>query len=384
MISLLEDSLLFAFHLNTTRFKYPQHHALKATQNANELQKNEQILFSIFDFLMNRSVFMELQNPTPDCPLHGIRVENSSPTGQTILNLDNTAPITKYRNEPEKRGFLQTLGQTCRWIGRILHIVSPPLPHMIITKASFTPPDRGSIYFLIYGPLDDRRFTLSAKDAFNQPNITICLRELIDIRYQYSVIFTQALRLRAFVLQTSLNDYIISAHIPCRHSIELAVKSPKLIILCQPNSSDLGNCICADPTLLGGLILLAPFISVMSVIPFVSRFSTKDRFCRHDRFLNYKKIKTVRCRTFFAHGLTDALITAEHTKVLSANCPNAVTTYYAENIAHQVGFHVLKSFKGFQELYSDRPTWEKVRDFTRNELGVTAAWQQLMKSRESS
>ncbi|KAI6205902.1 hypothetical protein M3Y94_00844900 [Aphelenchoides besseyi] len=297
--------------------------------------------------------------PSPNCPFHGIRAENSSPTGQTILNLDNTAPITKYRSEPEKRGFLQTLGQTCRWIGRILHIVSPPLPHMIITKASFTPPDRGSIYFLIYGPPDNRRFTLSAKDAFNQPNITICLRELIDIRYQYSVIFTQALRLRAFVLQTSLDDYIISAHIPCRHSIELSVKSPKLIILCQPNSSDLGNCICADPTLidiadhlecdimvfdysgvgvssgepteaavyadvervfkyvkedlgyadenvisfgfsmgtasaihlasitpqLGGLILLAPFISVMSVIPFVSRFSMKDQFCRHDRFL---------------------------------------------------------------------------------------------------
>ncbi|KAI6243698.1 AB hydrolase-1 domain-containing protein [Aphelenchoides fujianensis] len=342
------------------------------------------------------------------CPVH----DQTSPT---VPQFEEGSPLVKYHSEPEKTGVLQRMRNACRWVGRILNVVSPPFPHSIITKASFTPPARGSIYFLIYGPEDARRFTLSAKEAVGQPHLTICLRELLDLRYQHSIVFSQALRLRPAVIQTPSGDHLVLAHVPCSDGIQwgvdiadflkcdvvvydysgvgvstgvpteaavyenvetifkyakevLGYAEKDVIIFGFSMGSASAIHLASITPQLGGLVLFAPFLSVMSVLPLVSRFAMKDRYCRYDRFLNYLKIKEVRCRVLCGHGMADALIPAWHSEVLMASCPTGRPPILLPDVGHQ-------------PLYGDRTMWNHTRDFILSELGGRQAWEDVWRSR---
>uniref|UniRef100_A0AC34GE45 Serine aminopeptidase S33 domain-containing protein n=1 Tax=Panagrolaimus sp. ES5 TaxID=591445 RepID=A0AC34GE45_9BILA len=56
-------------------------------------------------------------------------------------------------------------------------------------------------------------------------------------------------QIKTHIITTSMNHHLVLIHIQCKASNISSTKSPKIMIISQPNSSDLGACMISDPSL---------------------------------------------------------------------------------------------------------------------------------------
>uniref|UniRef100_A0AC34RFS7 Uncharacterized protein n=1 Tax=Panagrolaimus sp. JU765 TaxID=591449 RepID=A0AC34RFS7_9BILA len=125
----------------------------------------------------------------------------------------------------------------------------PPIPNKIISKAAFHPPKRGKYYFLIGGTKNDRKVIFYAEQAIKYENISICFRTFVQRESIEVNVAGGFCRINTCILKTRLNDYIVMIHIKSHPSVISGHKSPKIMLISQPNSSDIGACMISDPSL---------------------------------------------------------------------------------------------------------------------------------------
>uniref|UniRef100_A0A0N4Z970 Hydrolase_4 domain-containing protein n=1 Tax=Parastrongyloides trichosuri TaxID=131310 RepID=A0A0N4Z970_PARTI len=130
---------------------------------------------------------------------------------------------------------------------RLLYVITPPTRKSIVRKAAFHPPKRGKNYFLTNNSEHNNIIFKSAEEAHGYKNVILCLPTLVDRKYIAVDLFQQLLRTKVKIIETRLNTKIVTLLCKCLHSYRTNRKSPYLIILSQPNSSDIGSGMLTDP-----------------------------------------------------------------------------------------------------------------------------------------
>uniref|UniRef100_A0A915A3E0 AB hydrolase-1 domain-containing protein n=1 Tax=Parascaris univalens TaxID=6257 RepID=A0A915A3E0_PARUN len=83
-----------------------------------------------------------------------------------------------------------------------------------------------------------------------------------------------------------------------------------------------------------GLILIAPFTSILRVI---GRDPERDNTCCLDQFSSFDKAPWVKARTLICHGRCDSIVSVNHGAALQKRFSNATTPFWVDDATHQVG-----------------------------------------------
>ncbi|CAD6190831.1 unnamed protein product [Caenorhabditis auriculariae] len=138
----------------------------------------------------------------------------------------------------------------------ILYILSPPWPPLMMRKAIFCPPPRGSYYYLIgYQKNGKKKACFYAHEAIGMERVAICLPQMLHPKIRAVDVYYHLLRCKTIILPFNETQYFCAMELSCEQSIRwlhrdksrTIKRSPYLIIFSQPNSSDLGCCLMMDP-----------------------------------------------------------------------------------------------------------------------------------------
>uniref|UniRef100_A0A1I7RT08 Hydrolase_4 domain-containing protein n=1 Tax=Bursaphelenchus xylophilus TaxID=6326 RepID=A0A1I7RT08_BURXY len=115
----------------------------------------------------------------------------------------------------------------------LCYTLCPPIPSLITKKIAFFPPTSPFYFFRIKN--DDGIYVKgNARDAFGKQDVTL---ELSPLEGEHTSVIEGV---RAFSAVTSKNNYIACVRIKCTLKHRPLSLKKKVIIFCQPNSSDLG------------------------------------------------------------------------------------------------------------------------------------------------
>ncbi|TKR58854.1 hypothetical protein L596_030243 [Steinernema carpocapsae] len=143
------------------------------------------------------------------------------------------------------------------WTGKVIYVLCPPVPAIMIRKVAFQPPPKGKFYYLLPRAelVKDKRPTkrlisLADYDSNDVPLVFVFPylgRNAIDPDYPTSR--EQIARLQPHVFKSGSGNRLIGCEIRCARSTALFMRSPKILLFAQPNSSDIGSCMMTDPNL---------------------------------------------------------------------------------------------------------------------------------------
>ncbi|CAD5209036.1 unnamed protein product [Bursaphelenchus okinawaensis] len=119
----------------------------------------------------------------------------------------------------------------------ICYVVTPPIPSLVTKKVAFHPP-KGANYYFVIKKGDGEEIVTSAKFAYGQTILRIELelpRDFISSQGMDSPLED----IEGFVVKTSLNNYLAGVLVRCKVEVRPEEMKKKVIIFCQPNSSNL-------------------------------------------------------------------------------------------------------------------------------------------------
>ncbi|CAD5225279.1 unnamed protein product [Bursaphelenchus okinawaensis] len=151
-----------------------------------------------------------------------------------------TTTLNPEINQQVVRAKLPWTNRTFRFVvdiasvmGHICYAFCPPIPSMITKKVAFHPPKLPFYYFKITRN-DGTWFQGNAEDAYGYENVSIELRPFAN---EQGETFDGA---KAFSVKTSRKTYLACVRIESSLQHRTPSLKKKVIIFCQPNSSDLG------------------------------------------------------------------------------------------------------------------------------------------------
>ncbi|KAK0395115.1 hypothetical protein QR680_001124 [Steinernema hermaphroditum] len=141
-------------------------------------------------------------------------------------------------------------------MGKIICLPCSPVPAVIIRKLLFQPPPKGKYYFLL--PSEEmtdmepekRLIRLEHYHTSTQP-VSFVFPHLGSISDEagYTASPEQMRRLKAHIFFSTSGNNLVGVEITCARSMVVGKRSPKIILYSQPNSTDIGICMMADPNL---------------------------------------------------------------------------------------------------------------------------------------
>uniref|UniRef100_A0A0K0EKZ8 Hydrolase_4 domain-containing protein n=1 Tax=Strongyloides stercoralis TaxID=6248 RepID=A0A0K0EKZ8_STRER len=113
---------------------------------------------------------------------------------------------------------------------------------------------------------------------------------------------------------------------------------------------------------LAGLILLAPFTSLLRVL---FQKPKEEKTNRIDQFVTVDRISDVETKTLIIHGTNDSMVSIKHSLILFSKLSDP-----AEPLWIQGGTH--------QSVYSEKATWKRVKTFCKHEFGLKEKWKKAV------
>uniref|UniRef100_A0A7E4VN59 Hydrolase_4 domain-containing protein n=1 Tax=Panagrellus redivivus TaxID=6233 RepID=A0A7E4VN59_PANRE len=187
------------------------------------------------------------------CPLHDSQTQQITVPVEMVAAASSAihAPVTDLPLWPQIRRRLPGLDsveEVADWFNKAFYIFCPPVPRWVIQKAAFHPPKKGEHYFLIAGPPEARVPLLCAKEAKERGNPVMCPRMVLSRSFLMMDVAEGLYHIKTHIIENHLGNHLVLIHVKCRASFVANIKSPRVMISSQPNSSDLGGCSLADPT----------------------------------------------------------------------------------------------------------------------------------------
>uniref|UniRef100_A0A0N5BPL6 Hydrolase_4 domain-containing protein n=1 Tax=Strongyloides papillosus TaxID=174720 RepID=A0A0N5BPL6_STREA len=113
---------------------------------------------------------------------------------------------------------------------------------------------------------------------------------------------------------------------------------------------------------LAGLILLAPFTSLLRVL---FQKPKEEKTSRVDQFVTVDRIGNVKAKTLIIHGTNDSMVSIKHGMILFSKLSDP-----AEPLWIQGGTH--------QSVYSEKVTWKRIKKFCKHELHLKDKWKKAV------